>query len=137
MIFGSRAILSPVDRHILRALGGSRASQFVQKPDHVRKGSDVRIDRTASLDARGVATYLQQLSQSDLNDGQVEQLKQLTNQLESRLYGDDKLEEEAAYLLTLAGLFQRRYELTGEDRALKARQELLARAQKILNGVPR
>jgi hypothetical protein len=102
------------------------------EPPVVVKGDGIRIDQSTQLDARRVAAYLQQFSRADLLPEQIEQLRQLTNQLESRLHGEDKLEEDAAYLLTLAGLFQRRYEVTGEKRALETRRELLERAEGLL-----
>ena len=102
------------------------------EPTHVEMGSGVDVPAGGKLDARSVAEYLEQFSRKDLTDNQVKELHRLTNQLESRLYGDEELSQDPAFLMTVAALFHRRYELTRDQRALDTYTELSEQAQELL-----
>jgi len=99
---------------------------------HDIQPKDATVPVGASTDSRAVADYLQQFSRPSLTRSETEELRKLTNLLESRLYSDPALEQDASFLLLVGALFQRRHELTGEARALAKANELLASAQQLL-----
>lgn len=103
-----------------------------RQPAYVELGGGIEVPAGEQLDARGVADYLARFSRPDLSEHDVAELRHLTNQLESRLYSEAQLREDPAFVLTVAALFQRRFEVTGEQRARGTHQRLLTEGLALL-----